>query len=150
MQENRSALNQFLVDIFNEILRIEEQYLAKNFSNLSVREAHVIEAVCTAQQKGRENRANEIAKTLRITPGTLTTSIGFLEKKGYLARQRDEKDKRVVRIIATDLGKKANELHQHFHQELVDDVLRILTQEEQVIFIRALSEVTSFFRTKEK
>ncbi len=41
-----TALNEFLVGAFNEILRIEGRVLCRGpFQNLSIREVHVIEAV---------------------------------------------------------------------------------------------------------
>ena len=44
-----TALNEFLVGAFNEILRIEGRVLCRGpFQNLSIREVHVIEAVCQA------------------------------------------------------------------------------------------------------
>lgn len=149
MQAHKSILNHFLVEIFNEILKTEELYIAQTgFPNLSLRELHVIEAVCHAEDHSEDNRSASIAKQLRITAGTLTTSVNILEKKGFLYRQRDDRDKRVVRIFATELGRIANQVHEAFHREMVDDILQTLTEEEATVFVRALSSVSAFFRAK--
>ena len=94
MENRGKELNLFLVRVFNEILRTEERDLAGRFPDLSLRELHLIEEVCRAEEEGRDNRATAIAAAQRVTAGTLTTAVTLLEKKGYLERRRDEKDRR--------------------------------------------------------
>ena len=85
-----------------------------------------------------------------MTAGTLTTAVTLLEKKGYLLRRRDERDKRVVRILPTEKAREADARHAKFHQEMVEDCLSALSEEEAVVFVRALGTVASFFRAKHK
>ena len=132
--------------MFNEILRIEEDCLkTEEFSNLSIREMHVIEAVCVAGEEGEKNRATDIAQELRISAGTLTTAVSLLEKKGCLIRIQDTRDKRIVRLFATDKGKRANEAHQKFHANMVSDVLGALTKEEIESLVKGLISLEAFF-----
>lgn len=150
MSDRYFTVNKFLVDVFNEVLGIEEKCLSlSKFSDLSVKEMHVIDAVCAAERSG-ENRAADIAAALGITPGTLTVSTSILERKGYLLRKGDSSDKRVVRLTSTDKGRAANEHHASFHHEMVDEVLRQLSEEQQEIFVEALGRVISYFKTKQK
>lgn len=148
MEEHGAMLNRFLVDAFNEILRTEELCLAASGKDLSLRELHLIEEVCRAEDEGRDNRATAIAAAQRVTAGTLTTAVSLLEKKGYLERRRDEKDKRVVRILPTERARRAEEHHAEFHQEMVTHVLAILTPEETEVFTKALGSVADFFHHK--
>ena len=92
------VLNKVLVQLFNDILHIEEKSMNNTeFKNLSITEIHTIEAI------GMEgNRTmGEIAHDLRITLGTLTTAINKLIKKGYVERKRIEQDRRVVLVSLT-------------------------------------------------
>lgn len=150
MNTHGESLNRFLVEVFNEILKTEEQALEERQPELSVREFHVIEEVCRAVDQGRDNRATAIAAAQRVTAGTLTTAVNLLEKKGFLERRRDEQDRRAVRLYPTEKGRQANEIHTNFHKEMVDDVLGVLNEEECQVFLRALSSVTTFFRQKYK
>lgn len=93
MKGNRAELNRFLVEVFDEILKTEEESLAGSFSDLSLRELHLIEEVCRAEDEARDNRATAIAAAQRVTAGTLTTAVSLLERKGYLERRRDERDR---------------------------------------------------------
>ena len=148
MNTHGEALNRFLVEVFDEILKTEEQALAVDWSDLSLREFHLIDEVCRAVDEGRDNRATAIAAAQGVTAGTLTTAVNLLEKKGYLERRRDSADRRAVRIHPTEKGRQANASHAEFHQEMVEDVLSVLSEEECQVFLRALSGVTAFFRKK--
>ncbi|MBE6988338.1 MAG: MarR family transcriptional regulator [Ruminococcaceae bacterium] len=144
-----SVINKFLVEAFNEILKSEEISLNKGFRNLSVKEMHVIEVVCEGEKTG-ENMANILAKKLKVTAGTLTTAVSQLEKKGYLKRERDINDKRIVRITSTESGKEAQEYHRRFHEKMVNAILENLNEEETAVLVKALGHVTDFFRAEYK
>ena len=146
MPHDHEILNRFLVEIFNEILRTEERCIAQSgYTDLSIRELHVSEAVCLCSVNGC-NTARDIAAFLGGVPGTLTVSTAALERKGYLTRTRDDLDGRVVRICATETGRRANDDHDRFHRQMIDQVLNILTPEETVVFLRALDSLAHFFR----
>ncbi len=149
MDSRYNLLNEFLVDVFHEILKTEEACLTSGeFRNLSLREMHIIEEVCSACRTGADNRATAIANAQRITAGTLTTSINQLEKKGYLRRQQDDADKRIIRILPTPLGLRANQFHLRFHQEMVNDILTALNEEETAALLKSLAKLKTFFAGK--
>ncbi len=147
--QERKTLNTFLVKVFNEILKTEELCISdKTFSNLSLREIHVLEAIYEAEEQQTDNRSTTIAAALHVTPGTLSTAVALLEKKGFIKRKKDEKDKRIVRLYTTDLGKQAQEKHIAFHNEMVEDIASILTNDEATTFCRALQKLSGFFFQK--
>ena len=119
VESRGEVLNQFLVEVFGQILKAEAACLAGK--DLSLRELHLIDAVCRAVDQGGDNRSTAIAAALGITAGTLTSAVNLLEKKGYLLRRRDERDKRVVHLDG-------------------------LTDEEAECTLRALGRVAEFFR----
>lgn len=141
-------LNAFLVEVFNDILKTEEVYVTEQHSELSLREVHVIEAVCRAVDRGEDNRASTIAAGLRVAAGTLTASVNQLESKGYLERVRDKSDKRSVRLRPTEKGREAERRHREFHRELVADITEALSPEETEALVRGLSSIAAFFQEK--
>ena len=146
----KETVNGFLVRVFNEILKTEERSITNTkFSDLSLREIHILEMVYNAELANEDNSSTSIASKLRITPGTLTTAVSLLEKKGYLVRNKDTKDKRVVRICTTQLGKEAQVSHIKFHEEMVDDILSVLDPEEAEVFARGLGKLAAFFAKQE-
>lgn len=145
MKKNKQQINMFLVGVFNEILKTEEVFVAKTFADLSVKEVHVIEAVCNVEEKGEDNRSTAIAERIKVTAGTLTTAVAQLERKGYLLRTRDEKDKRIVHIVSTEKGRKAQKCHAEFHEKMVDELVSNLTDEETEVMVKALNSIATFF-----
>ncbi len=150
METERYAqeLNTFLVEVFNDILKTEELYVAERCADLSMREMHLIEEVCRAVDQGRDNRSSAIAAAQHVTAGTLTTAVNQLEAKGYLERVRDGSDKRSVRLYPTEKGRGADRRHSEFHRELVEDALAALTEEEAEVLARGLGGVAAFIRKK--
>lgn len=151
--ENRSyakELNDFLVEVFNGILKTEEIYVTGQYPELSLREVHVIEAVCRAVDQGEDNRASAIAADLRVTAGTLTVSANQLESKGYLERVRDKSDKRSVRLLPTEKGRETERCHREFHREMVADIMELLSPEETEVLVRGLSSIADFFQEKNR
>ena len=87
MNKSTITINELLVQLFNDILQIEEKSLKEGIiSDLSITEIHTIEAIGMYAEKSM----SEVAQILKITVGTLTTAINKLIKKGYVERKRIE------------------------------------------------------------
>jgi DNA-binding MarR family transcriptional regulator len=68
-------------------------------------------------EEGEPGRAthSELAKRCLITPATLTGIVSTLEKAGYVRRERDKADRRVVWLLLTDSGEeRATEIGARF------------------------------------
>lgn len=145
MDRNKKILNELLVEIFNDILQIEERALKQGVINdLSVTEIHTIEAIGMYT----ERTMSEVAQDLKITVGTLTTAINKLIKKGYVNRRRIEEDRRVVMIELTEKGTLAYKVHEKFHEEMIDHVLEELGVSEEEVLISSLDKLDKFFQKK--
>jgi len=148
LQEEQNVLNHFLSDTFNEILKIEEKAIENsNFLDLLLREIHVLEKVLKLEETD-ENTAARIASCLNITPGTLTSAVNVLTKKGYLLKSKDENDKRIVRICVTQKGKDAQAMHRKFHADMVTDIINHLTEDEAKVLSGSLEKLVAFFQNK--
>ena len=141
----QQKLDAFLVEVFHTILRAEEKSLSRTGrGDLSIKESHAIEVVCRAEKEGDTITVSVCADG--ITPGSLTTAVNVLVKKGYLTREKDPADARRVRISATALGHKANEQHHLFHRELVAHALDNVSDEEAAVLTDALEKLAHFFK----
>lgn len=138
----KENINMLFVDVFNDILQIEEKALKNSgLNNLSVKEMHVLEAIELVE----EPTMSKVAGKLRVTIGTLTTAINTLVKKYYVERVECADDKRVVKLKLTDTGLKAYEVHKQFHDELISDSLNKLTDEEIRVLSSSLKKLRMFF-----
>ena len=143
MNKTFNVLNELLVDIFNDILTIEQTALQTgSFSDISVTEIHTIEAIGMY----RTRTMSEVSATLGITIGTLSVAINNLVKKDYVERKRTDIDRRVVNIQLTKRGKLAFRIHEKFHSDMIKATIGGLTDEENVILVKSLAQLNDFFK----
>lgn len=143
----KDELNAFFVECFYSILRQEENSLEKiTNGKLSLKEIHVIEAISKAIKNG-DNTHNSVARLLKITPGSLTVAINVLERKGYVIKKRNTKDKRITYLELSELGKYINSCHDKYHEEMIDAVTKVINEEEQKVLISSLRKLQAFFNS---
>ena len=137
-------INKFLVEIFNDILTIEQKAVSEGvFKDLSITEIHTIEVI--GLYKART--MSEVANDLKITVGTLTTAINNLVKKGYVIRKRIEEDRRVVMIELTQKGQIAHRMHSLFHSNMVKQTIKGLNVDEEKILMESLKKLNVFLKS---
>ena len=147
MEKTYDTLNDVLVNLFRDINDIEEKaIISYEYKDLTNNDMHVINAIGV----GTKKNMSSIAKELSVTVGTLTISMNSLVKKGYVVRCRSTEDRRVVHISLSEKGIKAYEHHKHFHELMIQGVVDTLTDEELKALVKALTKLTSWFRSFEE
>ena len=127
-----------LVKLFNDILDYEESVLrASEFKDLTNNDRHVIRDIGMNEKKNM----SMIAKELAVTIGTLTISINSLVRKGYVIKERSEKDKRVVFVNLSSKGKAAFSRNEELYDQMVNSMLEDLEDNEMDILMRSLLKV---------
>ena len=145
MAYNTRGLNEMLVSLFNHVMDIESHaVITEEFKDISNNDMHIIEAVGIEEPR----KMSDIAKSLDVTVGTLTTNMNGLEKKGYILRRRSETDKRVVYITLTERGRKAFFHHRDFHRNMIKSVVVGLDDDEKRLLYRCLVKLDNFFQTE--
>ena len=130
-----------LLHIFDNVLITEEKALSKGyFADLSIAELHTLDAIGPYEARAM----SETAGRLGITTGTLTVAVDRLVRKGYVDRNRDTKDRRVVRIHLTRRGKLAYRMHTRFHTLLVRRIMEPLNEEKQEILTEMIRNIDQF------
>ena len=134
------TLNDVLVNLFRDINSIEEKAItSQEYKDLTNNDMHVINAIGI----GTTKNMSSIAKELSVTVGTLTISMNSLVKKGYVIRCRSTQDRRVVHISLSEKGVKAY----YHHEQMIQGVVGVLTEEELQALIKALTKLNSWFRS---
>lgn len=137
------TINDILVNLFNEILKLEEEaIITDEFKDITNNDMHIIEAVGLSG----ENTMSVVAKKLGITAGSLTTSVNSLVNKKYVTRKRSEEDRRVVFLQLTAKGKRAYEHHREYHRQMTEAVINKLDENEVPVLIKTLTGLSEFFR----
>lgn len=144
MSKIKTLINELLVEIFNNILNIEEDELKKTGINLSMNEIHTLEAI----QNSDDPTMSNIAKKMRITTGTLTTTINRLVGKKYVTRHIDQEDRRKVYLELTDGSRKVLKEHEFFHNQMIDSLFKDLPIEEDEVLLKSLENIAIYFKEK--
>lgn len=148
MNQRAEMINQVMVHLFNDLMRIEENTLHRDgVDGLSMREIHIIEAVCAAGEQA--NTMTALADRLRVTVGSLTVAVNTLVRKGYLVRQRSKVDRRRIHVLPTEAAMRVERLHRGYHERMTAAVMEAVAPEELDIFLRGLEAVNDYFYHQE-
>lgn len=134
-------INDYLVNIFNNVLVIEESALKTGrFQDISIKEMHTIDVIgshpnCTP---------SAVASSLMVTMGTVTTSLNRLENKGYITRERSQSDRRVVHLNLTKKGRLVYKLHYKFHRHMVMELMSGMDEQETEALQSGLKRLHDF------
>ncbi len=140
----KTIINDLLVEVFNQILSIQQEHLRNQGINLSMNEIHVLEAI----QKTKESTMSNVAKKLRVTVGTLTTAINRLVEKGYTERYSNPTDKRKVYLRLSPKAKKVLKTHDTFHEDMINSVIKDMNVEENEVLVASLQKLRDYFKEK--
>jgi DNA-binding MarR family transcriptional regulator len=132
--------------MYNYILEEEKRALEESpYNDLTFTELHVIAAV------GLESRTmTEVANTLKITMGSLTTSVNRIVQKGYIERKFDKADRRRIYIYLTDKGKEVEVFHEAFHANIVSEITKALEQIKLDVLNEELEKLVATFQQKSR
>lgn len=142
MVSPKEVINELLVDVFNHILSIEADVLKQRGVKISMTEVHVLEAIKNSQIP----TMGSVAQKLRVTLGTLTTSINVLVRKNYVFRYRDESDRRKVYLKLSDSAQDVLKVHDEFHNEMVSSLFKDLELEKDEVLMKSLENISKYFK----
>lgn len=139
MEQLDEVLEKMMLQGFEKILANEESLL-KTLGTLGVKEYNTLDIIWTLT-KTKSNTANNIAKALNITAGTLTTNLQRLTDKGYVYKERDTMDKRVVYVFLTPAGVGLRRSRETAHKKLLRQALLRLSDSEKVALCSLLNKI---------
>lgn len=143
MEDKVGRINELFVAVYSDITNIEETAIRQGmFQDLSIKEIHTIEAIGMYGSR----IMSELAQAMRVTMGTLTVTVDKLIQKGYLERQRSEKDRRIVNVLLTKRGKLAYRIHEKFHRDMVKKVIGQFNEEEETLLMSVLGKLYEFMK----
>ncbi|MGN1001677.1 MAG: MarR family winged helix-turn-helix transcriptional regulator [Oscillospiraceae bacterium] len=92
---------------FRRLMRVHRAAHAAAFDRLGLREVGqpmLLFILSDLRRDGERCTQKELAELMERSPSTITNSIHSLEKRGYLRRTADERDKRRKYVEITDEG----------------------------------------------
>ncbi|XCB30759.1 MarR family transcriptional regulator [Arcanobacterium hippocoleae] len=135
-EEQRPDFDARPLAVFSRLLRLGryvEQIRRVTFAayKLETWEFEMLAALRRAGKPHQRTAGQLMAETL-VTSGTITNRIDQMEKHGYVKRNRDEKDRRVVYVKATRKGIKAVDNAMQALLEVQREFLENFSQEAEI------------------
>lgn len=85
-------------------------------------------------------KMSELAESLHLTPGAVTTASDKLIENGYITRVRDEQDRRVVYLQMTNKGKEVLTALQKEGRKLMKLVFNDLSEQDLYFLISTFEQ----------
>lgn len=121
-----------ILEVFDRVIKIFASL--ESFAgeiNLSKLELILIDLIC----RERELTMSKLAKSLNIGLSTATGIVDRLINKKLVNRKRNHGDRRVVRVVLTETGKKTALAYQKQKKETIEKMMNMLSVKEQENFI---------------
>jgi len=107
---------------------------------------HIQRAVST---DAAGSKVTEISAHLNVASPTITQQINNLETRGFVRRNMDSEDRRVVRITITDKGETTLKEHSEAFMSTVNGLVEYLGEEDSNELADLLAKVFDYFHTLE-
>lgn len=139
-----AALDGMLTSFYRNMLRLEKQDISKSRQPLlSVSEVHLI--LCIGDTHGEGCTVTALARRLNITVSSATIAVNKLGQKGYVKKVRGSADGRIVRVHLTELGKSVDTYHRICRREMIEEISRDFTSEEQKVAVKVIGRLNEYF-----
>ena len=83
----------------------------------------------------------ELARELNMTAPSITSAIQKMEREGYISREPDKSDQRVMRLTLAERGKSCIQSVKDVGKRMDEIILGGMSLEEQLLFRRLMLQV---------
>lgn len=91
----------------------------------------------------------EVADNCNLEPATVTSVLGNMEKSGFIKRESNPKDRRILNVYLTEKGKEAQKKAADVITEIGEDNFKGFTEEEKLQFSGYLNRILENIEGKE-
>lgn len=142
-EKNTDAVEDFQ-EIFVEFFRVVPLYSPSTF----LLGQEVTDAQCAVLDfiyKNQSCTMGQLSKGLEVSLSTLTGIVERLVRDGYVVRERDEKDRRVVRVRLTPRGREVAEELKTIYADILRRIYHALSPQDRESFIRIIKKIIVTF-----
>lgn len=114
-------------------------------TELTPAETHVIMGIGHCIERGERPRPRDIGRMLRLSASALSQTLGSLEKKAYITRERSGRDARQVALGLTDEGRRFVDSEVSRFRDIMREMRDYLGEDDLREFARLLNKVNAFY-----
>lgn len=138
MSQIRLECHSALMELFRKIRKLRK----KNFCDLGIIPSHFF--ILRYLKPGDALTISELSCGVKMESSNIISIIDCFEEKGYLQRQRDAEDRRIVRVTLTHDGERYREDMISRHEEFIVGLYKALEEEE----IKRFTDIIRLVHTK--
>lgn len=140
MSEKQNMKREMTVgQLLAQVCRMSGQRLRGHMEKIGLHRGQGFALIHLWHNDGMPQR--DLARSMHISPASVTNMLQRMERDGWIERKRDEADQRVVRVFAADKSKKLRVEAKRVFQEMEDELGSIYTSEEQSTLKRLLTKL---------
>ncbi len=92
---------------------------------------------------GDKMKPSDFIAHLETTPAAITTLLDRMEKGGLIVRERDDKDRRIVWVVVTELGQSECARGIQVRQSFLESYLNRISSHNQQVLVYLLGKIAN-------
>ena len=116
-------VKEFFVEFTNKVIGIDGKKLGVDFSFSQLK-------ALSAFKEEKEYTMGELARNIQVAMPAMTDMIDSLEKEGIVQRNRDEEDRRIVKVRLMDRGKVMRREFMEIRRRELEETFKRLSQKD--------------------
>ncbi len=136
-----------LNSVMSVLAREFHKYQSKDFFNtkLTLPQFVMLESL----SRMGEPRMTDLANNVNVTTAAVTGLVDRLVRDGYVERERDDKDRRIIKVRLTAKGTKTvNSIIDHRRRVMIR-IFSVISNEERQRYLEILSHVSRHLKDEE-
>ena len=144
MKENRKSAREMTVgQLLAQVCRITGHRVRGHMEKIGMHRGQGFALIHLWHKDGMPQR--DLARSMHISPASVTNMLQRMERDGWIERRRDEADQRVVRVFAADKAMKMRVEATRVFREIEDELNSVYTPEEQATLKQLLMKLHDRF-----
>jgi MarR family transcriptional regulator, organic hydroperoxide resistance regulator len=140
MKPNANAAGDMTVaQLLAQVCRMSGHHIRSQMEKIGLHRGQGFVLIHLLHESGIPQR--DLARSMHVSPASVTNMLQRMERDGWIKRQRDESDQRVVRVFASERGKRLRRDARRVFQEMEDELSSIYTSEEQATLKQLLTKL---------
>ena len=147
-REHETTEEMTVGQLLAQVCRLTGHYLRTHMERLGLHRGQGFALVQLWHHDGVPQ--GDLARGMHIRPASVTNMIQRMERDGWIRRERDTNDQRVVRVYLTDKAKALRAEARTVFREMEDDLSSIYTEGEQATLKRLLLKLHDRLATEDE
>lgn len=148
--KGNNDVNKTTQDLMEAFIKLK-RYHQKGNHHRDLKHSEMYVLFCIKKCENPDNnglKVSEISMRMQVSNPTTTQCVNKLVEKGYVKRNIDEKDRRVVRIALTEKGEDVIEEAGRSFVGFFDGVVNHIGEEKSMILTEIINEVIEYLSEK--